>query len=288
MSNLSGRDLKIDSTIKLHDDVEMPLLGLGVYEMNDAQTEQSVMWALEAGYRLIDSAEWYENERAAGNAIRDFLAKYPSVPRSTIFYETKLKYNLGRDKTQKAFLKSMEECGLEYVDLYLLHSPLGGPKMRRESWDVALDAKRSGLVRSVGVSNFGIQHLREIVEHRPREDWPSVNQIDLHPFMTHEKLVKYCREHGITLQAWAPLVRSMRFDHPTIEALAKKHEKTPAQILLKWSLQKGYAPIPKSVKRGRIIENTQIYGWELSQEDMASLGVLNENLLTDWDVTTVE
>ncbi|KAF8589912.1 Aldo/keto reductase [Ramaria rubella] len=281
-------DLTIDSRIKLHDGVEMPVLGLGVYEMNDQETRQSVFWALEAGYRLIDSAEWYENERPAGEGVRDFLARNPAVPRADIFFETKLMYNRGKEAVKRALAKSLRDSGLEYIDLYLLHSPIGGKQMRRESWEAVVEAKKAGQIRSVGVSNFGVEHLKEIVEHWPKEHWPSVNQLDLHPFMRRVEIVDYCREHDITLQAWAPLVRSMRFDHPMIVKLAKAHGKTPAQILLRWSLQQGYAPIPKSVRKERIAENTQIFGWELNSEEIEALNGLNEDLLTDWEVTTVD
>jgi len=247
-----------------------------------------VIWALEAGYRLIDTAEWYENERPAGQGVRDFLAAHPTVPRSDVFFETKLKHNLGKEKAKQAIQKSVKESGLDYIDLYLLHSPIGGKQMRRESWEAALEAKRDGRIKSVGVSNYGVAHLKEIVEGWPKEDWPTVNQVDLHPFMTREDIVAFCHAHGIALQAWAPLVRSMRFTHPVIAEYAKRHDKTAAQILLRWSLQKGYAAIPKSVRKERIAENTEIFGWTLSGDEMDKLDSLNENLLTDWEVTTVE
>ncbi|KAF8532316.1 NADP-dependent oxidoreductase domain-containing protein [Gautieria morchelliformis] len=282
------QNLTVDSTIRLHDGVEMPIFGLGVYEMNDAETEQSVTWALEAGYKLIDTAEWYENERPAGRAFRTFLKNNPSISRSALFFETKLMHNRGKEATRKAIEKSLEECGLEYIDLYLLHSPLGGPTMRRESWEAALEAKKAGRIRSIGVSNFGVNHLKELVEARRKEDWPSVNQVDLHPFMTRTDIVGYCRDHGIALQAWAPLVRGLRFSHPTVTALATRHGKSPAQVLLRWSVQTGYAAIPKSTHQNRIVENTGIFGWALSDDEMKELNALDEFLVTDWEVTTVE
>jgi len=282
------RHLKIDSRVQLRDGVMMPLLGLGVYEMNDAETEQAVKWALQAGYRLIDTAEWYENEVSAGKGVRGFLKENPSVQRSDIFYETKLMHNHGREKVRKDIEASWANCGLEYIDLYLLHSPVGGAQMRKESWEVALEAKRQGLVRSIGVSNYSIRHLKEIIDHHPPDEWPTVNQIDLHPFMRHQELVEYCQKHNILLQAWAPLARGLRFQHAAVATLAEKHDRTAAQILLRWCLQKGYAPIPKSVRKERIMENSQIFGWELNDEDMNSMEHLNEDLLTDWDMTMLD
>ncbi|KIJ50921.1 hypothetical protein M422DRAFT_244873 [Sphaerobolus stellatus SS14] len=285
---VGSEEFKLETKVQLRDGVQMPLFGLGVYEMSDSETEQAVKWALEVGYKLIDTAEWYENERSAGKGIHRFLQENPSVPRSEIFYETKLKHNLGRKQAQKALQRSLADCGLEYIDLYLIHSPIGGIHNRKDSWEVALEAKNAGLIKSIGVSNYSIKHLKEIVDNRPPEDWPTVNQIDLHPFRRHPELEKYCKEHNILLQAWAPIARGMRFNHPTIMGLAEKYSKTPAQILLRWCLQKGYAPIPKSARRERIIENAQVFGWHMSDEDMESLEYLNEDLITDWDMTALD
>lgn len=216
------------------------------------------------------------------------MTAHPEIPRSDLFIETKLKYNRGYDHAKKMFTKSLKNLGLEYVDMYLIHSPLGGPVMREESWRALLDLKKSGHAKSVGVSNFGTQHLTEITTKWPQGQWPSINQIDVHPFMRHQDIVDFCQKHGIFIQTWGPLARGMRMNHARIKEVARKNNKTPAQIFLRWNLQKGHAPIPKSVRKERILENTKIFDWELSEEDMAYLEDLNEDLVTDWDVTMVD
>ncbi|KAF5372007.1 hypothetical protein D9615_008082 [Tricholomella constricta] len=245
--------------------------------MDGRDAHDAVTWALEAGYRHIDSAEWYENERPVGNAIRHFCDAN-NVPRSDIFYTTKLKDNNGYDHTRAAILRSLDECGLGYIDLYLLHGPLGGPDARKDSWRACVDAQKEGLVKSIGVSTFGVRHLKEILDIAI----PAVHQIDLHPFQQRREIVALCKEKGI---AWAPMVRGMKFDHPTIVALAEKHGKDAAQILLRYSVQKGYVPLPKSVSHKRIVANTHIFDFELTEEDIAALDGLEEGLVTDWDPT---
>ncbi|CAK5269253.1 unnamed protein product [Mycena citricolor] len=253
----------------------------------------------QAGYRHIDSATWYENEREVGQAIRDFCES-TGTPRSAIFYTTKLKLNDGYEPTLKAIQFSLDECGLEYIDLYLIHGPLGGPAARKECWRAICDAQKEGRVKSIGISTFGVRHIKEILEMGLAV--PAVNQvrpvgrffqastdqsyeIDLHPFMIRTEIVNLCHEHGISLEAWAPLVRGLRFKHPSIVSLAKKHHKEPAQILLRYCLQKGYVAIPKSSSRARIASNTNIFDFALDEKEVADLDALDEGLVTDWDPT---
>ncbi|EIW83694.1 aldo-keto reductase [Coniophora puteana RWD-64-598 SS2] len=277
---MSSQQLTLHSTIRLVDGYEMPILGYGTYEVDSQDAYDGVTWALEAGYRHIDSATWYDNESECGRAIRDFCAR-AGTPREDIFYTTKLKINGTRASTTKAIDASLAACGLGYLDLYLIHGPIGGEKARRESWAGVLDAQKAGKIRSVGVSNFGMKHLSEM------EAWgmglPVVQQIDLHPFMTRTDIVEWCKERNVVLQAWAPLVRGMRFRHPAITSLAKKYSKAPAHVLLRYSLQKGFVALPKSVRKERIVENTQIFDFELTEEEMALLDNLDEYLVTDWD-----
>ncbi|KAH9943699.1 aldo-keto reductase [Amylocystis lapponica] len=274
--------LSLQSKSKLRDGNEIPIVGFGTYEMEGRAAYNAVKWALEAGYRNIDSAEWYYNERQCGRAILDFCAA-SGVPRSEIFFTTKLRLNNGYAAATAAIQRSVESCGLGYIDLFLLHTPMGGPEKRRESWQAVLDAKAAGKVRSVGVSNFGVRHLKQLME--TGLDLPALNQVDLHPFMTREDIVALCREHDIALEAWAPLVRGYRFGHPSITNLAKKYNKDPAQVLLRYSLQKGYLPIPKSSSKQRIESNTQIFDFELTGGEVAHLDTLDEELVTDWDPT---
>ncbi|GJJ13744.1 hypothetical protein Clacol_008000 [Clathrus columnatus] len=279
-ANMSTKaDLNIASRIKFK---KVDIFLKGVYEMTEAEAERSVFNALE------DTAEWYENERGVGKGVRRFLTAHPDIPRSDLFIETKLKTNRGYEQAKKSFSKSLRNLGLEYVDMYLIHSPLGGPQMREESWKALLDLKESGTVRSIGVSNYGTHHMAQITTKRPQEEWPSINQVDVHPFMRHQDIVDFCGEHGILIQTWGPLARGMRFNHPRIKEIADKKGKSPAQIFLRWNIQKGHAPIPKSVRKDRIIENSSIFDWELSDEDMNYLEDLNEDLVTDWDVTMVD
>ncbi|KLT42353.1 Aldo/keto reductase [Cutaneotrichosporon oleaginosum] len=267
---------------------KVPAFGLGVYEMSGPQTRAAVAWALEAGYRHIDTAEWYENEAAVGDGVRDFLAS-SGVSRDDIFVTSKLMHNRGYDAALRDLRASLRRARLDYFDLYLLHAPSGGSAMRAELWRAMLDAKKAGLIKSAGVSNFSreaTKHIEEIVARG--DELPVVNQIDLHPFQRHLEYVESCRKHGILLEAWAPLARAMRFEHPVIETVAEKYSKTPAQIHLRWGLQHGFIVIPKSASRNRIIENSRVFDFELSADDMEQLDALDENLVTDWDITKLD
>ncbi|EJD54258.1 Aldo/keto reductase [Auricularia subglabra TFB-10046 SS5] len=255
---------------------------------------QSVKWALEAGYRHVDTAEWYENEEECGRAIRDFLAE-SGTPRSKIFYTTKLMKNIDYDHALRALKKSLDVSGLGYIDLYLIHGPLPTKKARLASWAACQEGVRRGWARSIGVSNFGNHHLTgkyrgsltrfllmEIEEAGGAAPC-TVNQIDLHPFMRRHALVAHQRARGVLLEAWGPLARGYRMTHPAILAVAQKHGKTAAQVFLRWGLQMGFSVIPKSVRRDRIVENTGCFGWSLDAEDMHALDGLDEHLVTDWD-----
>ncbi|TKY86369.1 hypothetical protein EX895_004518 [Sporisorium graminicola] len=224
--------LSLSSKAKLSDGNLVPRLGLGVYEMSDHEASRAVTWALEAGYRHFDCAEWYYNEQSVGSAIARFLAS-PNcrIQRSDIFYCTKLQSNNGYDAAKRSIAQSLKKCGLGYIDLYLIHSPYGGKKKRLESWRAIEEAKDQGIIKS----------------------------------------------------CWGPLVRAERFDHPVIVELAKKHSVTPAQVLIRFSLQRGYITIPKSVSKQRIIENADVFGFELDEQDMQQLLTLDEYLVTDWD-----
>ncbi|KAG6843939.1 hypothetical protein H0H87_011524 [Tephrocybe sp. NHM501043] len=250
--------------------------------MDDAQAYASVTVALEAGYRHIDSAAWYENEASVGRAIQHFLTKH-ALPRSAVFYTTKLKLNNGYASALAAIETSLDACRLGYIDLYLVHGPLGGPDARRDSWRACVEAKERGWVRSIGISTFGVRHMQEILKMDLEK--PVVHQIDLHPFMARREIVELSKQNGMLLEAWAPLVRGLRFDHPTISALATKHSKDPAQVLLRYSIQKGYVPLPKTVSPKRVLSNADIFNFTLDEQEIRDLDALDENLVTDWDPT---
>ncbi|KAI0833422.1 Aldo/keto reductase [Trametes gibbosa] len=274
--------LTFESKLKLRDGNEIPLMGFGTYEMEGKEAYNAVRWALEAGYRHIDSAEWYYNEADCGRAIRDFCAA-TGTPREAIFFTTKLMHNNGNAAAKAALRTSLKKSGIDYIDLYLIHGPMGGPQRRADSWRAAMEGKAEGLVRSIGVSNYGVRHLQEMVS--AGVELPALNQIDLHPFMTRTDIVKFCQKHDIALEAWAPLVRGLRFRHPKVVELVRKYNKEPAQILLRYSLQKGYIPLPKSASKTRIESNIQVYDFELTDKEIVELDALDEYLVTDWDPT---
>ncbi|PPQ84006.1 hypothetical protein CVT25_000552 [Psilocybe cyanescens] len=262
----------------MRDGHEIPILGYGTYELEGNEAYKGVTWALE------DSAAWYDNERQVGQAILDYCSA-TGTPRQEIFYTTKLKMNNGYDSVKKAIQRSLEACCLGYIDLYLIHGPLGGPNARKESWRAICDFQKEsgGLLRSIGISTFGVRHMKDIVESGM--PLPAIHQIDLHPFMTRPEIVDYSKKHGITLEAWAPLVRGYKFNHPLIIELSRKYEKEPAQVLLRYSLQKGYIPLPKSGLESRVRSNANVFDYSLTELEVTSLDQLNEDLVTDWDPT---
>lgn len=267
------QSVNISSSVTLNDGVQIPIYGLGVYLAGSGEeTRQAVLWALENGYRQIDTAARYMNEESVGEAIRE-----SKIPREDIFVVTKL-YDTdhGYDETLAAFNNSLGKLGMEYVDLYLMHSPL--PDKIVPSWNAMVKLQEQGLIRSIGVSNFGIHHLEELKKHSTVI--PSIDQIELHPFLQENDLVNYCKKEGIAVQAYSPLTRGEKLGHHTLKFIANKHGKTPAQVLLRWCIQKGYVCIPKSSQSSRIIENASIFDFNLPQEDMNTLDGLEEGFRT--------
>jgi diketogulonate reductase-like aldo/keto reductase len=290
----------------------MPRIHLGVYMTSGRETSTAVTHALEAGYRGFDSAEWYANEKEAGSAIFKYISSPPSgrtkLERSDVWFTTKLKTNSSYDATRKAIKESIRKCGLGYLDLYLLHSPYGGKSRRLECWRAVEDAIEEGEVRAGGVSNFGVKHVRfascreaeivivltgplrqlqELLDAKPKII-PAVNQIEVHPFNTRSDITSFCREHDIVVEAYAPLARALRMRHPKIVELSKKYQCEPAQLMVRWSLQKGYVPLPKSVKKERIVSNAKVEGFDIEEKDMKVLDGLDEYLVTDWDPTDAD
>ncbi|KAI5802511.1 NADP-dependent oxidoreductase domain-containing protein [Pyronema domesticum] len=267
------------SKLTLPNGAAIPHIHLGVYMMTSREAERSVTAALANGYRGIDSAQWYANEAACGAAIGR-----SGIPRSEIFYTTKLQTNTSYDATRAAIKTSLKKSGMDYIDLYLLHSPYGGPQKRAECWRAVEDAVLEGEVKSAGVSNFGVKHIKELLDRGVRVK-PVVNQIEVHPFNQNREIVEYCKEQGIVIEAYAPLVRGMRMRHPVLREVAKKYGVTPAQVLVRWGLQMGFVVLPKSTKEQRIKENADVAGFEIGEEDMKKLAELDEGLVTDWDPT---
>ncbi|KUJ19638.1 Aldo/keto reductase [Mollisia scopiformis] len=286
----SKENFGLNSTITLNNGVQMPRIHLGVYMTSGRETSSAVTHALTANYRAIDSAEWYANEHEVGSSILTFLSSPQNtskLERKDIWFTTKLKTNTSYDATRKAIKRSIKECGLGYIDLYLLHSPYGGRQRRLECWRAVEDAVDEGEVRAVGVSNYGVKHLQELLDSKPRIP-PAVNQIEVHPFNTRNDITSFCAQHDIVVEAYAPLARAMRFKHPKVVELSKKYGCTPAQLMLRWSLQKGYVPLPKSTRKERIVGNADIGGFEIEEADMKGLDGCDEYLVTDWDPTDAD
>ncbi|WP_147802677.1 aldo/keto reductase [Alkalicoccus halolimnae] len=255
----------------LHNGVEMPWFGLGVYKAdNDNEVEEAILTALEEGYRSIDTASFYNNEEGVGRAL-----KAAALPREELFITTKVwNDDHGYNNTIKAFHESRRKLGLEVIDLYLIHWPVAG--LFKETWQALEKLYEEGYVRAVGVSNFQPHHLEELKQSA--EIFPMVNQVEYHPWLTQPELYQYCKENHVQLEAWSPLTRGRKLDDKTITALAEKYGKTPAQVILRWDLQTDVVTIPKSVTPKRIRENAEIFDFELTEEDVKKISDLNEDL----------
>lgn len=263
----------------------MPALGLGVYRVNPgAETEKSVRQALEIGYRMVDTAALYRNEESVGKALRE-----SGVPRKDVFLTTKLwDDDHGYEKALRAARRSIQKLSVDYVDLYLMHSPNRGKIV--ETWDALLEIQRLGLARHVGVSNFGVEHLEALERHgRPM---PAVNQIEMHPLVYRARLpiVNYCKDHGVLVQAYGSLCsgRQRWLEAPQVQAVASSVGRTPAQVLLRWGHQLGFQLIPKSTHWERLEENYRIFDFELGEAEMASLSRMRGDLHEYWDPTSTK
>ena len=252
------------STRKLSNGTEIPMLGLGVWQVDDGvQTERAVTWALEAGYRLIDTAQAYGNEVSVGKAIRE-----SGVPREEIFLTTKF-YPGGKDARVEAE-KSLERLGMEYVDLYLIHWPQGGPTWAWPGMEAAVEA---GLTKGIGISNFGADEIQEL--SKVANIQPAVNQIQFSPFEYRAALVAAGEQAGIVSQAYSPLGTGRHLDDPAVARISEATGHTPAQVLIRWAIQKGLSVIPKSVHQDRILENFNVFDFELDDAAMADLDALD-------------
>lgn len=260
------------STTTLQNGVEMPWLGLGVFLVKDGEeVVNSVKAALEVGYRSVDTAAAYKNEESVGKAIAE-----SNVPREELFITTKVwNADQGYEATLAAFDVSMKKLGLEYLDLYLIHWPLPSQGKFIDTWKALEKLYKDGRVRAIGVSNFKVHHLEEIIANS--EIVPMVNQVEYHPRFNQRELHDFCKKHGIQLEAWSPLMQGGLLEEPILVELAKKYNKSPAQIIIRWDIQTGVVTIPKSVKPHRIAENKDVFDFELSEEDMDKISALNQD-----------
>jgi methylglyoxal/glyoxal reductase len=259
----------LEERFTLNNGIKMPKFGLGVYKSGN-DTVQAVKWALEAGYRLIDTAAYYNNEVQVGKAVRE-----SGIPREDIFVTTKMWNNDQRDNRQEdAFHESLNKLKLDYIDLYLIHWPV--PGKFTDTWKYMEDFLASGKVRAIGVSNFLPHHLDELAASS--KTVPVVDQFECHPFLTREEVRKYCTDHTIQTEAWSPLGRGIVLESRTIQEIAKKHKKSPAQITLRWDYQNGIIAIPKSVNQNRIRENANIFNFTLTDDEIEMISDLDTGI----------
>ncbi|HYF77224.1 MAG TPA: aldo/keto reductase [Symbiobacteriaceae bacterium] len=259
-----------DCTI-LANQVRMPWLGLGVYKAQEGEeVKQAVLAAIRNGYRSIDTAALYRNEEGVGAAIRQ-----SGVTREELFITTKVwNEDQGYESTLAAFETSRQKLQLDYIDLYLIHWPLPKKNKYKETWRALEKLYRDGKVRAIGVSNFQVPHLEDLLSNCKVA--PMVNQVEFHPLLTQKKLLAFCKARGIQLEAWSPLMRG-NLDLPLLVQLAAQYGKTPAQIVLRWDLQHGVVTIPKSVREERIKLNADVFDFTLSQADMDAIDGLNQD-----------
>lgn len=254
--------------VQLNNGLAMPWLGLGVFKMTDGrEVTDAVKHALQVGYRSIDTAAAYRNESGVGQALRE-----SGVPREDIFLTTKLwNEEQRKGRTLEAFKESLERLGTDYVDLYLVHWPV--PGRYKETWKAMEEIYASGQAKAIGVSNFMVDHLEDLLSDS--KVVPAVNQVEFHPFLIQPELLRYCRDHGIQVEAWSPLMQAQIVNDPVVRELADELGKTPAQVVLRWDLQHEVVTIPKSTHAGRIEENAGIFDFELSAEEMKRLDALD-------------
>ncbi|PAE18328.1 aldo/keto reductase [Bacillus sp. 7504-2] len=260
----------IQSTVTLHNGVEMPWFGLGVYKVTDeSEIVDVVAAALNYGYRHIDTASFYQNEEGVGKGIRK-----SEVPREDIFVTSKVwNDEQGYDETLEAFENSLRRLETTYLDLYLVHWPVA--KKYTETWRALEKLYTEGRVRAIGVSNFHVHHLQHLMKNANIK--PMVNQIEYHPHLTQGEVHAFCKNEGIQLEAWSPLKRGILLNEPVLIEIGKKYGKTPAQIILRWDLQTEVITIPKSSNLGRLVENADIFDFELTSEDLKQINALNKN-----------
>ena len=261
--------MDIETSVILNNEVKMPQLGLGTWQAEGNNVYEAVKFALQHGYRHIDTAKIYGNEKEVGRAIAD-----SGVAREEIFVTTKL-WNSDHDNPREAFNASLEKLGLDYVDLYLIHWPV---PQRKKSWKVLESIYEEGKAKSIGVSNFTIKHLKELLEDV--KVVPAVNQVEYSCFLNQEELLDFCKENKIQLEGYSPLARATRFEEEKLRSIADNHSKTPAQVMIRWQLQKGIVTIPKSVKTERIKQNADVFDFELSDEEIQTLDALDEGYRT--------
>ncbi|ASI86162.1 MULTISPECIES: aldo/keto reductase [Bacillus] len=264
----------LQSKTVLNNGVEMPWFGLGVFKVEDGpELVEAVKSAIKAGYRSIDTAAIYGNEKAVGEGIRAGI-KEAGISREDLFITSKVwNSDQGYETTLAAYEESLKKLELDYLDLYLVHWPVEGKY--KDTWRALETLYKEKRVRAIGVSNFQIHHLQDVM--KDAEIKPMINQVEYHPRLTQKELQAFCKEQGIQMEAWSPLMQGQLLDNETLQEIAEKHGKTTAQVILRWDLQNGVITIPKSTKEHRIIANADVFNFELTKEDMEKIDALNQN-----------
>jgi len=267
-------------TLTMNDGRDIPQLGLGVYKVPDAEAARVVEVALDAGYRHVDTASLYNNERGVGNGVRA-----SGVPRDEVFVTTKVwDDDHGFDKTRRAFDTSLELLGFDYVDLYLIHWPVPSKDLFVETWRALEAIKADGRALSIGVSNFEPHHIDRLLADTERATGtgtvPAINQVELHPWLPQREVRDYNASHGILTEAWSPLARGRLIGDAVLDSIAAKHERSAAQVVIRWHLQLGNLVIPKSVTASRIVENFDVFDFTLDATDLAAIAGLESGLRT--------
>jgi methylglyoxal/glyoxal reductase len=273
-----------DKTV-LNNGVEMPWMGLGVFKVEEGpELVNAIKSAIKLGYRSIDTAAIYGNEEGVGQGIREGIAE-AGISREDLFITSKVwNSDLGFESTIEAYETSLQKLGLEYLDLYLIHWPVEGKY--KDAWRALETLYKEEKVRAIGVSNFQVHHLEDLL--KDAEVKPVINQVEYHPRLTQQEVKAFCRENGIQLEAWSPLMQGQLLDNEIIASIAEKHDKSAAQVILRWDLQNGVITIPKSTKENRIAANSAIFDFELSGDEMEQISSLNQNLRVGPDPDNID
>lgn len=260
----------LKDTTTLHNGVKMPWIGLGVFKVNEgSEVINAVMAALKHGYIHIDTAAIYQNEEGVGQAIKE-----SGIPREELFLTSKVwNDDQGYDTTLQAFETSIKKLQVDYLDLYLIHWPVAGKY--KDTWRALEKLYNEGKIRAIGVSNFHLHHLKDLLSEADIK--PMVNQIEYHPHLTQKEIHDFCKQEGIQLEAWSPLKRGVLLDEPTLIEIGKKYNKTPAQVIIRWDLQNEVVTIPKSIKEHRIIENANVFDFKLTEDEIQQINELNKD-----------
>ncbi|MEH6991685.1 aldo/keto reductase [Neobacillus drentensis] len=264
----------LQATTTLYNGVNMPWIGLGVFKVEEGpELVNAVKFAIKQGYRSIDTAAIYGNEEGVGQAIREAMTEY-GIKRADLFITSKVwNADLGYKSTIEAYETSLRKLGLDYLDLYLIHWPVEDKYV--EAWRALETIYKEGKVKAIGVSNFQVHHLQYLM--KDAEIKPMVNQVEYHPRLTQQEVKTFCDKNDIQFEAWSPLMQGQLFDNPLLKEIANRYNKTVAMVILRWDIQNGVITIPKSTKELRIIENSTIFDFELTKEDMEQINNLNQN-----------